>query len=282
MSAIPLLPPDEGTYDIGSAAKPWHDTVLSGSLTDASGNASTPAQIKTARTQAATAIPASQKGAASGVAELDANGRVPSEQLPSYVDDVLEYASTSFFPETGTSGIIYIALDTSIGYRWGGTAYAEISPSLALGSTSATAHRGDHGATAYSHSQDVTTNPHGVTAAQAGAIPAAEKGAASGVATLGANGLVPPSQLPASGSALVATTVTIATGDWSAGSATKALTGMTTTANVWASPNAASYAVFANAGMRCTAQASNSLTFTCDSVPASSVTVIISYMEPTA
>ncbi len=96
----------------------------------------------------------SLKGAANGLAELDANGLVPSSQLPSYVDDVLEYSSKSAFPSTGTSGKIYVALDTNLTYRWSGTAYVEISPSLALGETSSTAYRGDRGKTAYDHATE--------------------------------------------------------------------------------------------------------------------------------
>jgi hypothetical protein len=42
-----------------------------------------------------------KKGQANGFAELDANGKVPSSQLPSFVDDVLEYSSTSSFPVAG-------------------------------------------------------------------------------------------------------------------------------------------------------------------------------------
>lgn len=99
------------------------------------------------------AIPASQKGAASGVAELDSSGKVPSAQLPSYVDDVLDYNSQSNFPGTGESGKIYIAKDTNKTYRWSGSAYVEISASLALGETSSTAYRGDRGKIAYDHSQ---------------------------------------------------------------------------------------------------------------------------------
>ena len=99
-------------------------------------------------------IPSSQKGTASGVAELDANGKVLSSQLPSYVDDVLEYDSETDFPATGETGKIYIAKDTSLAYRWSGSAYAEISPSLALGETSSTAYRGDRGKTAYDHAMD--------------------------------------------------------------------------------------------------------------------------------
>ena len=86
-----------------------------------------------------------EKGAANGVAELDENGVVKSSQLPSYVDDVLEFATKSEFPAIGESGKIYIAVDTNVSYRWSGTQYVEISSSLALGETSSTAYAGDKG-----------------------------------------------------------------------------------------------------------------------------------------
>lgn len=86
-------------------------------------------------------------------------GLVPASQLPSYVDDVLEFANFAAFPVTGDSGKIYVALDTNLTYRWGGSSYVEISPSLALGETSSTAYRGDRGKIAYDHSQ-TTGNPH--------------------------------------------------------------------------------------------------------------------------
>ena len=92
------------------------------------------------------AIQSTEKGVANGVAELDANGKVPTSQLPAYVDDVLSYNSLSDFPETGEDGKIYIAKDTNLSYRWGSSEYVVISPSLALGSTSSTAYRGDWGA----------------------------------------------------------------------------------------------------------------------------------------
>lgn len=101
-------------------------------------------------------------GSANGIASLDSSGKVPSTELPSYVDDVLEYSSLSNFPETGVSGIIYIALDTNITYRWGGSTYVPIGSDLALGETSSTAYRGDRGKTAYDHSQTMG-NPHGTT-----------------------------------------------------------------------------------------------------------------------
>lgn len=114
------------------------------------------------------AIATTAKGAASGVAELDANGKVPSSQLPAYVDDVLEYTAKSSFPTTGETGKIYVDTTTNLTYRWSGSAYVEISPSLALGETSSTAYRGDRGKTAYNHSQVTSGNPHNVTKSDVG------------------------------------------------------------------------------------------------------------------
>lgn len=98
-------------------------------------------------------IPLTQKGAASGVAELDASGTVPSAQLPSFVDDVIEATNFAALPGTGETGKIYVTLDDNKTYRWSGSAYVEISSSLALGETSETAYRGDRGKIAYDHSQ---------------------------------------------------------------------------------------------------------------------------------
>ena len=76
-----------------------------------------------------TAENSANKGVANGYASLDGTGKVPSSQLPSYVDDVLEYANLAAFPATGTSGIIYVAQDTNKTYRWTGSVYVEISAS---------------------------------------------------------------------------------------------------------------------------------------------------------
>jgi len=75
----------------------------------------------------ATRIPSSEKAAANGVATLDATGKVPSTQLPSYVDDVLEAANLAAFPATGETGKIYVALDTNKAYRWSGSTYIYIT-----------------------------------------------------------------------------------------------------------------------------------------------------------
>lgn len=111
-----------------------------------------------------TFIPASQKGVANGVASLDGTGKVPSAQLPSYVDDVIngyfDEETSKFYEEeakateiVGEDGKIYVDLATNKSYRWSGTIFVEISASLALGETASTAFRGDLGKTAYDHSQ---------------------------------------------------------------------------------------------------------------------------------
>lgn len=87
----------------------------------------------------------STKGQPGGLAELDSTGKVPAAQLPSYVDDVLEFSTKAQFPQTGETGKIYVAKDTNLIYRWTGTQYLEISQSLALGETPSTAYPGDKG-----------------------------------------------------------------------------------------------------------------------------------------
>lgn len=121
----------------------------------------------------------SLKGAASGLAELDANGHVPAAQLPSYVDDILE-GTLSTFPTPGETGKIYVDTATNTSYRWSGSQYTKVASDLSLGETSSTAYRGDYGAAAYAHAvtnkgsaytsglYKITTNSEGhVTAATA-------------------------------------------------------------------------------------------------------------------
>ncbi len=87
----------------------------------------------------------SEMGTANGVATLGEDGLVPSSQLPSFVDDVLEFDLKDNFPTIGETGKIYVAKDSNLTYRWSGTQYVEISASLALGETSSTAYAGDKG-----------------------------------------------------------------------------------------------------------------------------------------
>lgn len=115
-----------------------------------------------------TAENVANKGTANGYAGLDGSGTVPSAQLPSFVDDVIEAANFAALPGTGVTGKIYVTLDNNLTYRWSGSVYVEISASLALGSTSSTAQRGDQGATAYTHSQLTSGNPHAVTKTDVG------------------------------------------------------------------------------------------------------------------
>lgn len=123
------------------------------------------------------AIQSTEKGANNGVAELDANGKIPSSQLPSSVDEIIEgyYYNSKFYKEsthtteiTGEASKIYVDLSTEKTYRWSGTAYVEISASIALGETSSTAYRGDRGKTAYDHSQLTSGNPHNVSKSDVG------------------------------------------------------------------------------------------------------------------
>jgi len=66
-------------------------------------------------------------GAPNGVAPLDGSSKIPAANLPSYVDDVLMYANLAAFPVSGGTGIIYVAEDTGVCYRWTGASYLKIS-----------------------------------------------------------------------------------------------------------------------------------------------------------
>lgn len=136
----------------------WREFKTGSSITidsAISGTSENPVQNKVIKTALDGKIDVADVGTANGVAELDSNGKIPNSQLPSYVDDVVEYATAGDFPETGETGKIYVATSTNLAYRWGGSDYVEISPSIALGETSATAYRGDRGKTAYDISQTV-------------------------------------------------------------------------------------------------------------------------------
>jgi len=106
-------------------------------------------------TISSTYIKASTIGVANGVASLDANGRIPSSQIPSAVDEIIEgylyngvfYADSSHTEAlTGETGKIYVDLSTNKTYRWSGSLYVEISESLAIGTTTGTAYDGGLGA----------------------------------------------------------------------------------------------------------------------------------------
>ena len=128
-------------YDTGA----WSAWVKGANVNDSiTGNAATATTLQTARTingvsfngganitinavDSTARIASSEKGAVNGVATLDASGKVPAAQLPSYVDDVIEATNLAAFPVTGESGKIYVALDTNKTYRWSGSAYVYIT-----------------------------------------------------------------------------------------------------------------------------------------------------------
>lgn len=140
-------------------------------------------------------IPKTEKGASNGVAELDASGKVPAAQLPSYVDDVVDlvnivttnpasgmvagnkyYNNTAkkiFTASTATTGVssdpesdkIYINMADNTTWRWSGTVMVQLNAGLALGETASTAYRGDRGKIAYDHSIS-TGNPHNTQISQ--------------------------------------------------------------------------------------------------------------------
>ena len=144
------------TPDINKAIDIKVPTVLS-ELTDDVGfvdRSNFENEIENVRTEMASKLDASLKGTANGVAELDANGKVLTSQLPSFVDDVIEAENFAVLPNEGETGKIYVTLDDNKTYRWSGSAYVEISASLALGETDSTAYRGDRGKVAYDHATD--------------------------------------------------------------------------------------------------------------------------------
>lgn len=123
------------------------------------------------------AVASTEKGTANGVAELDSTGHIPSSQLPAYVDEIVEayYNTTngSFYRDseytnqiTGERDKIYVDLTSNLTYRWSGSQFVEISPSIALGETQYTAYRGDRGKIAY----DYAIAPHAPDNAEANII----------------------------------------------------------------------------------------------------------------
>ena len=113
-----------------------------------------PVRSSTLYTELGKKINQSEKGASNGVATLDSNRKIPNNQLPSYVDDVIEgyYHNNQFYEEdthetliVAEGGKIYIDIPNGTCYRWGGSTYAKISENLTIGTTSGTAYSGEKG-----------------------------------------------------------------------------------------------------------------------------------------
>ena len=134
-----------GGIKVGSGLDISNSVLSVGTLNQSTtGNAATATKLQTARTisltgkvtgsvsfdgsaNASITTSITGLGAANGIATLDSNGQVPSTQLPSYVDDVLEYVNVAAFPTTGVAGKIYVETTGNTTYRWGGTAYVKIT-----------------------------------------------------------------------------------------------------------------------------------------------------------
>ena len=110
--------------NINSLSSAIDGKQASGSYADAT-HTHTASQVTDFNTAADARITAA---AGVSVASL-VGGTIPSTQLPSYVDDVLEYVAAANFPATGTAGIIYVTTSTNKTYRWSGSAYVEIAAS---------------------------------------------------------------------------------------------------------------------------------------------------------
>lgn len=111
-------------------------TRLSAAINSTATNmAATPSAVKKAYDLANAAIPASRIGIAGGIAPLDEHGLLSAEFLPSFVDDVMEYADYDSLPATGERGKIYVTVDNDRIFRWSGTGYIWINQSSSSSDT---------------------------------------------------------------------------------------------------------------------------------------------------
>lgn len=118
-------------------------------------------QLNAINTEVGKRVPNSSIGVNGGIVPLNETGQIDSQYLPSYVDDIIDgtYVNETTFndtdgsPVTPEGGKIYLDTTTNKSYRWSGSVYVELFKSIALGTTSSTAFRGDYGQIAYQHSQ---------------------------------------------------------------------------------------------------------------------------------
>ena len=81
------------------------------------------------------------------------------------------------------------------------------------------------------------------------------------------------------GSVITNKTISLTASDWSNNKQTVSATGVTADNNVFVSPAPASHTAYCESGVRCTAQAAGSLTFTCDEVPDSTLSVNLAIID---
>lgn len=136
------------------------DVIAMGSFAEHTADKSNPHQVTKSQVGLGNVtndaqVKRSEMGVANGVALLNSEGKISSSYLPSYVSAVITADSYGNLPTAGEEDKIYVTKDTNLTYRWSGTAYVEISPSIALGETSTTAYAGDKGAALAASVQDL-------------------------------------------------------------------------------------------------------------------------------
>lgn len=221
-------------------------------------------------------ISSARLGQPNGSASLDSLGKVPSGQLPSYVDDVIEgyfktadnlFYTTSGYtvPITGESGKIYVDIGgTNKTYRYSGSIFVEISQGVVLGTTSATAYRGDYGNTAYVHSQSA----HAPVGAEANVI--------TSIKLNGATLSITDKTVDIVSNAMTFSNITATADGWNTGTKKQTITvsGMTSTANANLYVlTAAGRTMFSTCGVVVDSQTTNSITlsYSSSSAPSSDV-----------
>lgn len=174
---------------LAGIAEGANKTTVDSALSAGSAN---PVQNKAVKAELDKKLNSSEKGSAGGVAELGADGKILSSQLPGSVDEIIEgYLNAGkFYREsghttqiTGEASKMYVDLTTNKTYRWSSTAFVEVSASIALGETSATAYRGDRGKIAYEHSQAAHAPTTAATQTAIGLMSAEDKKKLDGIAT---------------------------------------------------------------------------------------------------
>jgi hypothetical protein len=137
-------------------------TIVGKALGDQNGNTINTTYLTIAN-GATTYVPLSSKGVANGVVPLNSEGKISSSFLSGEQDDFIEFANLGAFPVVGESDIIYCAIDTGLIYRWTGSTYSNLSPSLALGTTNTTAFPGDRGLATETQSNNIVSGTQTLT-----------------------------------------------------------------------------------------------------------------------
>jgi hypothetical protein len=125
-------------------------------------------------------------------------GTVPASQLPSYVDDVLEFPNLASFPVVGEAGKIYTDTSTNLVYRWSGTTYVPLGGDYAVTTK-------DEGTILTTATTEYNFTGGGVTAANSGGMVTVTVHSASET-QVGAVELATPAETAAGASTTLAVT----------------------------------------------------------------------------